>query len=155
MTFFLKLIVSLNLSAIAVAPNFDKSVKTCPKDEVILAKEYLLLESMGRRAFTKAKDSCYKQAKTKYTYKLKTENNVTDNIVFVKSVSLKKVEYNKTYEQHDAFIEATLEDGTKVQDKFRFMRIGKPGGKRPVTGCALYTIAPKKAYVLSSCKASK
>jgi len=150
--FIFKVLLVLDLFSFAVAPKIDKSIKNCPKEDIVLAKEYLLLESMGRRAFNKAKDSCYKSAKTKYTYKLKSERDVTNNVVFVKSVDVKKVEYNKTYDQHDAYIEAVMPDGTKVQDQFRFMRIGKPGGKRPQSGCALYTIAPSKAYVLSSCK---
>lgn len=135
-----------------VSPKIDKSIKNCPKDEMTLAKEYMLLESMGRRAFNKAKDSCYKNAKTKYVYKLKSEASMTNDVVFVKSVNVTKVNYNKKYDQHDAFIEAVLEDGSKVKDQFRFMRLGQPGGKRPTSGCALFSISPSKAYVLESCK---
>lgn len=137
----------------AVSPNMESKSKTCPKDEVLLAQEYLLLESVGRRAFLKAKDSCYKNAKTKYIHQLKTERDSFEDVVFVDSVKIKKVEYNKTYDQHDVFIEAITSDGKKLEDKFRFMRLGKPGGPRPKSGCALLSISPSKAYVLNRCKA--
>ena len=135
-----------------VAPNIDSKIKTCPKDEVLIAQEYLLLESVGRRAFFKAKDSCYEEAKTKYIHQLKAEEDYIKNIVFVDSVRIKKVEYNKAYDQHDVFIEAVTSDGQKLEDQFRFMRLGQPGGKKPELGCALLSIEPDKAYVLNRCK---
>jgi len=152
MTTLMSIVFFAGSSIFAVAPKFDKTVKNCPKDEVLIANEFLKLESLGRRAFGKTKDSCYKEATVKYIYQLKTESDVTNNVVFVESVKLKKVEYNKTYEQHDAFIEATMADGTKVEDQFRFMRMGLPDKKKPQSGCALLSIAPTKAYVLKKCQ---
>ena len=137
-----------------VAPKTDSKVTTCPQDEVLIAQEYLLLESLGRRAFNAAKDSCYKEVKIKYINLLKSERDYTQDIVFVDSVRIKKVEYNKDYDQHDVFIEAIASDGSKLKDQFRFMRLGQPGGKKPQSGCALLSIAPSKAYVLKRCKSS-
>ena len=135
-----------------VSPNIDKKSTTCPKDETLLAQEYLLLESVGRRAFNKAKDSCFSQAKIKYIFQTKNESNLTNNIVFVDSVRVKKVQYNDEYAQHDVFIEAVTSDGEKIEDKFRFMRLGAPGEEKPQTGCAILSIEPSKAYVLNKCK---
>ena len=153
MTTLISIVFFTGSSLFAVAPKIDNSVQTCPKDEVLIANEFLKLESLGRRAFGKADDACYKEASVKYIYQLKTESDVTNNVVFVESVKLKNVEYNKTYEQHDAFIEVTLKDGTKVEDQFRFMRMGQPDKKKPQSGCALLSIAPTKAYVLKKCQA--
>lgn len=138
-----------------IAPDYKKGNVLCPSGGKALAKEMVLLESMGRRALAQAKDSCYKKAKVSYVYKLKGEDDYTKEIVFVKTVGVTKVKYNKKYAEYEVSVEAVGVDGKKYTDAFRFKQMAKAGKKRPEHSCAIQSSNMRKSYVLYKCKASK
>lgn len=125
-------------------------VKTCPKDVKEIAKEFLLLELLGRR-YLKAKDSCYSNAETKYISQLKDPDEFVEKAIEVASATIKEVTFNEEYKQHDVKIEVETSTGKIIKDTFRFMRFGKAGGPKPEVGCGLMSSRTENALVLSRC----
>jgi len=90
-----------------------------------------------------------------YVYKLKGEDDYTKEIIFVKSVGVTKVKYNKEYADYEVSVAAVGVDGKKYSDSFRFKQMAKAGKKRPDYSCAIQSSNMQKSYVLNTCKASK
>lgn len=130
----------------------DLSVKTCPKDPMVIAEEILKLELAGMR-WRRSKVSCFESLGMKYVHGVKTPDGSAESLIKVQEGSLQiiSVKENKKFYSYDISFTVKNEKGETIKESISFMTNADFGGKKPEYGCALISATPIEAFVAEKC----